>query len=423
MTPLTGALPLRTTAVWDAYREAQPIPHRYGETAGALLQYSSDRRIFVWADHAVAGIDTVLVSGQQVSNWQHRNGTDSTGHAVALVEFDGPVDEGAELIARGRGKTANGRLMTNPADVVLDILNTLAERGVPAARLDDFRAACQLSGLELGGSIEAADTVRAVITGLCNSIGAVWADDARGLCHLWPVAELTATTGTLPGQIDCDASADAADLVNDITLRYQFEGGSPRAAVQLDAPDWVLRHGRRTRIIDAPWIASSRVATDVATRLLQQHARPQWSVTLSGIEQIVRVGEVVPIDHAVLSSAATGMVLGREYDLRTQQTQLRTRIALGNTPAVRLVRQSSALEATQYEGLTLQVVDNGYQITLTETDGRPIVGASATLDEQTTRISDGAGRVIFPASAMTPGVHVVVILTADKRTLATQVTI
>jgi hypothetical protein len=144
-------------------------------------------------------------------------------------------------------------------------------------------------------------------------------------------------------------------------------------------------------------------------------------VTLAGIEQIVRVGEVVPINHAVLSSSATGMVLGREYDLRTQQTQLRTRIALGNTPAVRLVRQSSALEATQYEGLTLQVVDNGYQITLTETDGRPIVGASATLDEQTTRISDGAGRVIFPASAMTPGVHVVVILTSDGRTLATQV--
>ena len=423
MTPLTSALPLRTTAVWDAYREAQPIPHRYGGTAGMLLQYSADRRIFVWADHAVAGIDTVLVSGQQASNWQHRNGTDSTGHAVALVEFDGPVDEGAELVARGRGKTANGRLVTNPADVVLDILNTLAERGVPAARLDDFRAACQLSGLELGGSIEVADTVRAVITGLCNSIGAVWADDARGLCHLWPVAELSATTGTLPGQIDCDASADAADLVNDITLRYQFEGGSPRAAVQLDAPDWVLRHGRRARIIDAPWIASSRVATDVATRLLQQHARPQWAVTLSGIEQIVRVGEVVPVSHDLLPVTADAMVIGREYDLSTRTSAVRVQVPAGSLPSVRLVRQSSALEATQYEGLTLQVVDNGYQITLTETDGRPIVGASATLDEQTTRISDGAGRVIFPASAMTPGVHVVVILTADKRTLATQVTI
>ncbi|MCC6506379.1 MAG: hypothetical protein IT475_13145, partial [Aquimonas sp.] len=94
-----------------------------------------------------------------------------------------------------------------------------------------------------------------------------------------------------------------------------------------------------------------------------------------------------------------------------------------NTPAVRLVRQSSALEATQYEGLTLQVVDAGYQITLTETDGRPIVGASATLDDQITRISDGAGRVTFPASVMSPGVHVIVILTADGRTLATQVTV
>ena len=423
MTPLTAALPLRTTAVWDAYREAQPIPHRYGETAGALLQYSADRRTFVWADHAVAGIDAVLVSGQQVSNWQHRNGTDSTGHAVALVEFDGPVDEGVELIARGRGKTANWRLVTNPADVVLDILNAIAERGVPAARLDDFRAACQIAGLELGGSIEATDTVRAVITGLCNSIGAVWADDARGLCHLWPVAELTSTTGTLPGQIDCDASADAADLVNDITLRYQFEAGSPRAAVQLDAPDWVLRHGRRAVVIDAPWIASSRVALGVVTRLLQHRARPLWAVSLSGIERDLRIGDVVPVSHDLLPVTADAMVIGREYDLSTRTSSVRVQVPAGSLPSVRLVRQSSALEAAQYEGLTLQVVDGGYQLTLTETDGRPIVGASATLDEQTTRISDGAGRVTFPASAMTPGVHVVVILTSDGRTLATQVTI
>jgi len=423
MTPLTAALPLRTTAVWDAYREAQPIQHRYGETAGALLQYSADRRTFVWADHAVAGIDAVLVSGQQVSNWQHRNGTDSTGHAVAFVEFDGPVDEGATLIARGRGKSANGRLMTNPADVVLDVLNTLAGRGVSAARLDDFRAACSVAGIEVGGSIETTDSVRAILTGLCNSIGAVWSDDARGLCHLWPVDGLQSGLDVLPGDVQADATANIDALTNDVTLRYQFEAGSPRAAVQMDAPDWVLRHGRRAVVIDAPWIASSRVALGVVTRLLQHRARPLWAVSLSGIERDLRIGDVVPVSHDLLPVTADAMVIGREYDLSTRTSAVRVQVPAGSLPSVRLVRQSSALEAAQYEGLTLQVVDGGYQLTLTETDGRPIAGASATLDDQITRISDGAGRVTFPASVMSPGVHVIVILTADGRPLATQVTV
>jgi hypothetical protein len=85
MTPLSAPLPLRTTAVWAGFREPVAIPHRYGSTGGALLQYSEDRRVFVWADHPVQAIDAVLVGGQPVGNWQHRNGTDSTGRAVAFV--------------------------------------------------------------------------------------------------------------------------------------------------------------------------------------------------------------------------------------------------------------------------------------------------------------------------------------------------
>lgn len=417
MTPLSAPLPLRTTAAWAGFREPVPIPHRYGQTGGRLLQYSQDRRVFVWADHPVAGIDAVLVGGQAVGNWQHRNGTDSTGRAVAFVEFDQPVEEGADLIARGRGKLGASGLMTNPADVLADILTSIAGR--PAIDLSEFRGACASAGLEVGGSLERADILRAVVRGLCASIGAVFSD---GRAFLWPAG---APTGgwRIGGDIELDASLQLDTLANDLTVRFAVEDGGPRASVRLEAPDSVAAYGRRERVEDAPWLVSPRVAIDVATRRLQQSARPSWSVGTGPIERVICIGDVVALDHPQLPVQASAVVLGRELDTEDGSTAVRFVLPVGDVPAVRLVSQSAALDVQQYESVTVETIGSERVLTLRETDGRPFVGASARLNDAITRFTDGAGRVSFPASAMLPGVHVIVITTADGRTLTTEVTI
>jgi hypothetical protein len=417
MTPLSAPLPLRTTAVWAGFREPVPIPHRYGVTGGRLLQYSQDRRVFVWADHPVAGVDVVLIGGQTVGNWQHRNGTDSTGRAVAFVEFDQPVEEGADLIARGRGKLGAGGLMTNPADVLADILTSIAGR--PAIDLSDFRGACAAAGIEIGGSLERAEVLRAVVRGLCASIGAVFSD---GRAFLWPAG---APTGgwRIGGDIELDASMQLDALANDLTLRFAIEDGGPRASVRLEAPDSVAAYGRRERVEDAPWLVSPRVAIAVATRRLQQSARPSWSVGTGSIERVLRIGDIVALDHPQLPVQASAVVLGRELDTEDGSTAVRFVVPVGDVPAVRLVSQSAALDVQQYESVTVETIGSERVLTLRETDGRPFVGASARLNDAITRFTDGGGRVSFPASAMPPGVHVIVITTADGRTLATEVTV
>ena len=414
MTPLSAPLPLRTTAVWPGFREPAPIPHRYGQAGGRLLQYSADRRVFVWADHPVAGVDAVLIGGQAVGNWQHRNGTDSTGQAVAFVEFDQPVEEGADLIARGRGKLGAGGLMTNPADVLADILTTIARR--PPIDLSDFRGACASAGLEVGGSIERADILRAVVRGLCASIGAVFSE---GRAFLWPV---DAPTGgwRIGGEIELDASLQLDTLANDLTLRFAVEDGQPRASVRIEAPDSVATYGRRERVEDAPWLTSPRVAIAVASRALRQQARPSWSAGTGIVERVLRIGDVVAIDHPTLPVQASAVVLGRELDAQDGSTRVRFELPVGDVPAVRLISQSAALDVQQYEAVVIETVGAERVLTLREADGRPIVGASCRLNDNITRLTDGAGRVSFPASAMPPGVHVIQVLTSDGRQLAVE---
>lgn len=423
MTPLSEPLPLRTTAAWADYREPVAIPHRYGECGGALMQYSQDRRLFVWADHAVVAIDAVLIGGQPVSNWAWRNGADSAGAAVAFVEFDQPLEDGAQPIARGRGKPGHGgAAMSNPADVVLDVLANIAGRDMTAARLADFRAACAAAGLEVGGSIERADTLRAVVRTICASVGAVFAEDAAGVCHLWPGP---APSGgyRIGRERELSAGLQLSELANDLTLRYRHEDGQPRGSVQLEAGESVRLYGRRTAVLDAHWLASPRTAVAVATRLLQQQARPAWSVSIGDIPRPLRIGDAVAIDHPLLPLQADAMVLGREFDAASVTSAVRVSVPVGDLPAVRLLRQSAQSEALPYEGVVIETVGSERVLTLREADGRPIVGAGCRLNDNITRTTDGSGRVSFPASSMPPGVHVIVVTTSDGRTFATEVTV
>jgi hypothetical protein len=348
MIPLSAPLPLRTTAAWAGYREAAIIPHRYGISGGALLQYDRARTVFVWADHAVTAVDEVTLGGQPVGNWAARNGTDIAGRVVAFVEFDQPVPDNVELIARGRGKRdrLTGALLDSPADVVRDILR-LAGRDLPAGALGEFRAACRRAGITVGGSIDTEVSARAAVQELCASIGAVWAPDATGLCRLWPGAELPAALVTVDRRHGLSASCDAAALVTDLTLRYRHEDRNPRAAVQLQAPDAIASHGLRPATHDAPWIAEARVAIAVAERLLAQQARPQWRARAEGLTRALRVGDAVRLDHPVLPLGGDALVLGSERSAESGLCAIEFAVTVGDVPVTRIVQLANALDPEQ----------------------------------------------------------------------------
>jgi len=424
MTPLSTPLPLRTSMAWGAFRSQSVLPRRYGDAVGgALIAYNAARTEFVWADHAVTSVDRVTVAGQVVGDWEWQNTTDSAGHPIALVRFGQPQDEGADLAASGRGMRhpLDGRPMTNPADVIGDVL-ALAGRAVPPATLESFRRAADAAGLFVGGSIEdSAESAQSVVRAICASVGAIFNPDMRGLCQLFPGGSMPAPRVRFSrGQASAAAAVD--DLVNDLTIAYAWSAGEPGAALRLEAPDAVARYGRRTTTLDARWLTSARVALNVGRRLLSHWARPQWRVEFSPAAS-VSVGDAVAFAHPALPIAGTHLVLSRSADLDAGTFSAGVRVSAGDAPAIRLIQQSTAFGPQQYANASIATVGNERILTLREENGMPIAGASVTLDGRIQRTSDAGGRVSFPVDAMPPGEHVLEIATTDGRTLKTTVLI
>jgi len=421
---LTDPLPLRQNVVWGTFPStaAVCIPHRYGVVGGALVQYDRQRTQFVWADHAVESIDAVLVNGVPASGWTWANVKDVTGHPVAMVTMQQPVDLGTIPTARGKGKlhAGTGARMTDPAAILWDILANICGRNVAESSFATFSAECSARGLEAAGSIEKADPVMAVLIAVCSSVGGLYSPAGP---VLWPGGH----SGPVLSQIDSDlghvltASARVSDIVNDLTIRYEFESDSPRQSLQLEAPDSVTRFGRRPLVVDAAWISSARTAYDVAARILAQRARVQWSTRVEGVKRALRVGDSANLAHAVLPVTGAQTVLAAEYDFANSLTAIELSAPVGSSPFIRIIQQSEAFDPQSYAGIGVQTIGNDRVLTITDNDGTALVNAAVTLDGKLTRFSDSSGHVSFPAIAMAPGSHTIDVLTAGGRTLSTTV--
>lgn len=409
-TLLTRPLPLRISTIWGGFREAVPLPHRYGTCSGGLIQYNDARTIFCWADHACEAIDEVRVGGQPAGEWQWYTLVDSSNHTITVVEFGHPVDEGVELLARGRGKlhpNPPGQRMTNPGTVIWDVLANLGGWAITESQIEDFTRECARLGIEVGGSIESAsDTPQGIVRAICDSIGAAFCADAPGLCRLQPDPAMpSARARVRDGVVSAEADLDA--MANDLTVQYGFSSDDPSGSVQLDAPDYVARYGRRAESLAAHWITSPRVAYAVAERLLTARARPRYAVTVEAIPGTLQVFDSVQLEHAALPVSGAVQVLSREVaqGARKPQTKVTAMATVGEAPALRLVRQAVAFEAAAYLGATSQTIGTDRVYTITEADGRPVVGAEVTANGFT-RSTDVAGRVVFPISALPPGNYV-----------------
>lgn len=233
--------------------------------------------------------------------------------------------------------------MTNPADVVWDVLANLAGRDVTTAQLSAFRRECEREGLEVGGSIDnTTDSVQSIVRAICASIAAVYCADMPGLCKLWPgvstpAPKITIKEGTLTASTKLDV------ITTELTIQFAHESGQPRASVSMDAPAAKARLGLRPQTLDARWLTSHRVAVGVGTRLLQQRARKQWAIQFKSSRGL-SVGDGVTLNHPISPATGTHMVLARETNLDTGASSASILVPVGDAPVVRLLNQSSAFD-------------------------------------------------------------------------------
>lgn len=416
MRSLIEPLPLRQSTVWAGFREARTIPLRYGETLGACLQVDDTRRLWCWADHPVVAIDAVRVADTDVGNWVWRNALDSTGRVVALVEFDAPVDEGVTVSATGRGKPhpTTGALMDSAADVVWDLLANVAGLSVDAGDFGAFRSAT--STLPIGGSFVSPLSVRDAVRQVCRSIGAVFSSPSR--CVLFPAVTTDAARFTVAARHVLSKVDTALDsIVTTLRVEFALEDDTPTQAVELSALDAVREFGERPSDLVLRFVAEPRVAVSVGTRLLQMWARPNWTITASGLERVLRVGDVVTLSHPDSPVSGDHPVIAREVDLEAVRSSVTVRAPVGAVPSISLVRQSSRSGPLEYPSVAVQSAGTDRVITLKEADGTPIAGAQVTIDGRVVRQSDSLGRVTIPGYLLPPGEHEFVIKTQDGRTL------
>lgn len=421
---LSDPLPIRTSALWPAFAKPEPLSVVYGRCTVPAIQYDQTRKFWLVADHPIQGVDSVYRDGKPEKTYAWRNGTDPTGHPVALVELGQPLAASATLTATVRGKThpSSGALLENPADVLQDILR-LAGRDVPDADLADFRAAC--ADLAVAGMLTPGLTARAQLAELADSVGMLWSSALGGMARRHPVesrADGEPIHAAFAAAEVADAKADCRRENLYTALRVEFDwdwvSGSARRSVVLRT-DTADRYGYREAALQAKWLTGAAQATARGVAWLQAYGRPRWTLSFEAdLEPAVPPGGWFALSHPLLPVTGELLALNAERDWSNQRQRIHAERSAGSVPTVSVggfgglfAQPDSDLRITYANGIaTLVIVDPA---------GAPIKDAVVTFDDKTAK-TDRTGTVRFKTER---GAHSVAIEAAGYAKFEMEVTI
>lgn len=188
--PLADPIPLRNTTVWGSFKNVQTIPHAYGRVRLTPIPYDNTGKLFVMADHGIQGVDEVQVADEAIYAWSFRNTLDSSNSPVAMLELSEKLASDSSLVVRLRGKVhpVSGVLLTNPADVLWDLLANVVGASISYADLDRFRVECSFYGIEVGGLLDDRErSIKKQLDIITESIGAIWSGGMPSLARLYPI--------------------------------------------------------------------------------------------------------------------------------------------------------------------------------------------------------------------------------------------
>lgn len=399
--PLADAIPLRSSSVWGSFSSPASLPHVYGGVTLSPIQYSQDRMLWCLCDHAAQGVDKVTRDDVETSAWAFQNATDSTGHAVALLELAEPLADGERLAVTLRGKMqpATGALLSRPDEILWDVLN-LCGMGLAITDFDAFRT--ETDGISIAGVIDGSQgSARQQIDQIMGSVGAAWTAAMPGYAIAWPPtvssSDALATADALTASdLTPTASHQSIATVLRVLFDYDWSTGKHRQALQIEAPAAVAQYGRIEREIDAGWLHTARQADQLARRLLAWMARPTWDVSWAGdISDPLPPGGWVAMDHATSPISDTHRLIQADIDMDRGRIALAITAPAGAVPELSAAALASAFDPLIQTGAAVVYQDGIATFTLQNDVGSPIGGATVTLDGGAQRISDSAGRVQF----------------------------
>ena len=396
-------LPLRTSADLGEFGELSPLPWRYGRSvSGECVRLNAAGTRWLWADHACSRVTSLEVDGQPYDAWAWRNDTDANGRPICIVQTSDPQPEGTRVVATGDGALdpLSGTLASNPADVFAAIC---AAAGVEVDRGDlvPLRVECIGRGLEVAGTITGG-SLQSVLTEIAASIYAAFSRELPGLMRLLP---RSSPTITIPSRDTPTGTAQRQEIATRVRARYAVRDGKPRASVEVAAPAIETLRGRVLSEVTLAWVSDARTAADVADRMLSDASRPRYRVSVARQQRRLVPGDVVSASVPALGLSGAALVVASTIDERGSVPTIT--LAAGSAPSTAIVASTATYEPETYTGVNVATVNGDRVVTITDTSGRPIAGASCRLNGSITRTSDSAGRVAFPVAQMPPGSHVI----------------
>ena len=204
------------------------------------------------------------------------------------------------------------------------------------------------------------------------------------------------------------ATTRATGIYTVLRVLYDFDhaAGRYRRAIQLQAPEAVKDYGVLELEWPAPWLRTPRHAEALGQRMLPWLARPRWLVTWQHSFADVATGARVQIDHPLSPIQGRHRLLNAELDVSAASLACTVEAPVGAAPVIETMKLSTAFDPVIQPGVTVEVAGSEIIFTARDEQGRVLAGARITLNGQTTRIADSAGRVSFPVQR---GRHVLLI--------------
>lgn len=222
---------------------------------------------------------------------------------------------------------------------------------------------------------------------------------------------------------DVSAQCAASDLATVLRVEFSFDAsGQAQQAVILECPSAIRRFGRIEATYQAKWTRSARQAESIGKSMLENMARPSWSISATIPPAAARKllpGDDVVINHPWLPSG-TAMVTDLEEQPLAMTATMTCRIAAGSVPIITLTKQAGAFAPLGAGGVSVDYAAGVATLTILDDSSRPLAGARVTLDGGTTRITDSKGQVQFKTSR---GTHAISITAAGYADMESEIVI
>lgn len=383
---------LRRTTEWAEYVDDAVIPICYGIGRSKPVRYDAAGRLWIVAGHQMTAIDSVTDDDGLALAHEWRIDVDETGQPVCVVELLRPSETTPIVSWRGKPDPDTGELMQTPAAILYDLVRRVIGYPLARSRLNELD---NLTGhFRLGGVIDNDNaTARAVVSELCESVGAEWSPNCPTFAVLHPFSVTPVSIETLNRIAGLDVSSRAENISTVLTISYDYDNADniSRRSIRAEAPEAVKKLGKKHKALEFRWIKQPRDAEEIARRILGYSARPEWEISGS-ISQSVLPGQYVTIYDKDSPYSGQAICVASVAKPGYPGCAITAVAPHGTAPTITITHQASAATPVPIATASVEAIDGASVVTV-EVDGRRLSGATVTINGSVQQTTDARGQI------------------------------